>query len=303
MAKPLGCFALIFAAACGGGSGSQNNPDAGPIVDGAATPDAPIPDAAASPLRVATINLHCLFDSPDVRFQGIATEVMSRGLDALAVQEACQNLDGSSNAAAALTAKLTTLTGRPWEYHWVETHLAWNNTYDEGIGIVAPSGSIAERGALDLPYADGLRRRTGWARIETDHGGFFLYSDHFSISSDDQDRVREAQAVLALVDQHVSTGLPQVVCGDFNATPTQPAIPAMLAGPPTFVDAWARMHPDQPGYTVDQPNPSHRIDYIFIDQASVGDLTRVELSFGQPYQSVLLSDHIGVSVEFIPRAR
>jgi endonuclease/exonuclease/phosphatase family metal-dependent hydrolase len=315
----LGLALALFAMACDSRS-SQGYPDASATPDGppadappsdgpnpsdARVPDATPPDGppASGPLRVGTINLHCLFDSPDVRFQGVATEAMNRGLDALAVQEACQNLNGSGNAAAALASKLTTLTGRPWEYHWAETHLAWNNTYDEGVGIVAPTGSITERGALDLPYEDGLRRRAAWGRIETDHGGFYLYSAHFSISSDDQDRVREAQTVLGLVGQHLASGRPQVVCGDFNATPNQPAVPAMLAGPPTFVDSWARMHPDQPGYTVEQPNPSKRIDYIFIDDASLGQLIQVELSFGQPFQGVMLSDHIGVTAGFVARAR
>ncbi len=284
-------------------SGGANDLSVVASTDGSSSDGSLAPDLAvdAPEFRIATFNLHCLFDSPDVRESGIAAEAVSRGVDALAVQEACESAsgNGSDNAAAAIATNLTALTGHTWSAYWVMTHLAWSNQYREGVAVIARADWMtSDKGEIDLPYEDGLARKAAWVRLATDHGGLYLYSTHFSISSDDQDRVHESQTILADTATHLSEGLPMVVCGDFNSTPTQPAIPTMIAGPPAFVDTWASKNPGQNGYTIDATNPHARIDYVFVNGSALGTINTMEIAFDQQYMNVWMSDHFGLFVDF-----
>jgi endonuclease/exonuclease/phosphatase family metal-dependent hydrolase len=239
-------------------------------------------------------------DSPNLRLDGVAAEVKSRNLDAIGLEEVCQALtgDGSDNSARTLASKLTALTGQAWDFTFVKTHAAWSNAFQEGVSVVARKGQISDLGEHELPYMDGLRRVLGWAKITTDRGAFQLYVTHLSISSNDQDRVNEVNEILKTVTEN-GVAIPQVVVGDFNSTPTAPAIAAMLAGPPLFTDSFAAKNPGVPGFTIDSNAPHARIDYIFINSASWKQLSKVEVAFNQQYQGVWMSDHFGVAAEFL----
>jgi endonuclease/exonuclease/phosphatase family metal-dependent hydrolase len=262
-------------------------------------PDQP---RASGPLRVITLNLHCLEELPDKRAQGIAAEIQRLDADAVALQEICEKVGagGGDNLAAKIAAALKGASGREWQFTLAKTHVSWESKYppgfDEGIGILAPKGSILASGAELLYQAKDFPRKVAWARVSSARGAFYLYSTHLTISSDWTERVKQVQSILAVVNAHLGDGLPQIVAGDFNDKDWSGPIQTMKAGPPAFTDAWAAKNPGQPGSTIACPSPSERIDYIFVRSAALKSLARVEKLSAQ-YQSTCLSDHVGLFAE------
>lgn len=77
-----------------------------------------------------------------------------------------------------------------------------------------------------------------------------------------------------------------LLVGDFNQPPESAAIEA-LAGA-GFVDAWARLNPEDDGYSYEIGNRTTRIDYVF-ERAAAPLVTRIELVAVEPDEAV--SDH------------
>lgn len=303
------------------GGGAEAGPDGAADMaadtGGDAGMDATSPDAAvdqsgadgqagAGPLRVATINCYCLKDSPAQRIKGIAAEIKALNPDAVGLQEVCQtiSLGGSDNFAKALAAELKTLTGKDWEHRYAKTHVAWS-LYDEGVGLLAPKGSITKSGELSLPKGGGaFPRKAAWAMVKTPRGSFYLYSTHLTISSNPADRTNQVKAILGLVNQHsAGVAAPHVVVGDFNDWYGSGAITAMKSGPPAFTESWGTKHPGsaKPGLTCCRPSFKSRIDYVFINSAALKTLDKVELAFTAQTGGVSLSDHMGLFAEFTPK--
>lgn len=280
----------------------------GPSIDGTAPLDGFADlrwDASApAPVRVATFNCHCLLDNPLLRARGIAAEIVRLAPDVVALQEICQTAASpKDNFAAAIVAELKTLTGQSWTFTFERTHQSWS-VYDEGIGLLVPPGRLVAAGAAALPQGQGtFPRKVAWARVARAPSDFYGYSTHLTISSDPADRAAQAQAILALVAQHGTASLPQVVMGDFNDWYGSAALSAMKGGPPAFVDAWGAFHPGaaDPGLSCCAPNFATRIDYVLVRDSTLSQFVEVELAFDQPYGGVALSDHRGLFVTFIPR--
>jgi endonuclease/exonuclease/phosphatase family metal-dependent hydrolase len=277
-------------------------PDA-PPTDGPAPDVGPAPDGGPAAFRVATLNCHCLIDSPATRAKGIAAEIDQLKLHAVGLQEVCQSVDagGSDNFAQALAVELQALTGVAWEHRFAKTHVSWN-AYDEGVGLLVPAGQVLDWGEQGLPQGAGpFPRKVIWAKVGSDAGPFYLYSTHLTISSDPLDREAQAKAILALVSQH-ATSLPQVVVGDFNDWYASPAVSAMKLGPPAFTESWGAKHPGaaNPGLTCCYPSFASRIDYIFVKSSALSSLDQVALAFDQLYQGAPLSDHRGLYVQLTP---
>lgn len=269
-------------------------------------PDQPVSldtGPATGQIRVATINCYCLKDSPDKRAKGIAAEIVKLDPHAVGLQEVCQGVSsgGSDNFAKTLTAEIKALSGKDWDYKYAKTHVAWS-VYDEGVGLLAPKGTILASGEQGLPQGKGaFPRKVIWAQVSLGpgKGAFYLYSTHLTISSDPVDRENQVKSILALVNQHATTA-PQVVVGDFNDWYASLAVSAIKAGPPAFSDAWGTKHPGSanPGLTCCAPSFGSRIDYVFIKSASIASLDQVELAFTTPYGGVGLSDHRGLFARF-----
>lgn len=116
----------------------------------------------------------------------------------------------------------------------------------------------------------------GQFRHKTSGKEVFVYNAHFDHQSQE---CREKGAALIL--QRIAargSSAPVIFMGDLNATPDNPAIAAILKGPPAFTDVWQHLNPKVPAveagtfhqFTGKKEGP--RIDYIF---ASPG-LTPVE---------------------------
>jgi endonuclease/exonuclease/phosphatase family metal-dependent hydrolase len=270
------------------------------------TPDLPKTDLPLGngPLRVMTLNLHCLHELPDKRAQGIALQIQKLDPDAVALQEICETVGsgGSDNMGGKIVAALKSLTGKDWQFSFAKTHVSWKTTnppfagYDEGVGVLAPKGSVLASGEQLLYQAKDFPRKVAWAKVSTPRGAFYLYSTHLTISSDWTERVKQVQSILTVVSTHLPEGLPQIVAGDFNDKDWSGPLTTMKAGPPAFTDAWAAKNPSQPGDTIGCPNPSGRIDYIMVRTAALKSLSKVEKLDAQ-YQGTCLSDHIGLFAE------
>ncbi len=257
----------------------------------------------SGPLRVMTLNLHCLHDLPDKRAQGIALQIQKRDPDAVALQEICETVGagGSDNMGGKLVAALKSVTGKDWQWSFAKTHVSWKTStfpgYDEGIGVLAPKGSVLASGEQLLYQAKDFPRKVAWSKVSTPRGAFYLYSTHLTISSDWTERVKQVESILTVVNTHLPDQLPQIVAGDFNDKDWSGPLQTMKAGPPAFTDAWAAKNPGLPGDTIGCPNPSGRIDYIMVRTAALKSLAKVEQLDAQ-YQGTCLSDHIGLFAEF-----
>jgi endonuclease/exonuclease/phosphatase family metal-dependent hydrolase len=128
---------------------------------------------------------------------------------------------------------------------------------------------------------------------------------------------RELQAVASAgaVEEHIADrGRPVIVLGDFDDTPDSAALrywtgrQSLHGTCVCYRDAWAAVHPDEPGHTFDPRNPlvragemalelGRRIDYVLVRSGihgpdlAVRDCYRV---FDQPREGVWASDHFGV---------
>ena len=266
----------------------------------------PADRSPGGPLRVVTLNLHCLHDQPDLRAQGIALQLVKLDPDAVALQEICETVGsgGSDNMGTKIAAALKSQSGRDWQLGFAKTHVSWQTAtfagYDEGIGVLAPKGGVLSSGEQLLPQAKDFPRKVAWAKVGSPRGLFYLYSTHLTISSDWTERQKQVQSILTVVNTHLPDGLPQFVAGDFNDKDWSGPLTTMKAGPPAFVDAWATKNPGQPGNSIGCPSPSSRIDYIFVREGALKSLG-VVAQLAMQYQGTCLSDHVGLWAQVYPK--
>ena len=138
------------------------------------------------------------------------------------------------------------------------------------------------------------------------------YQRGFSI-----ERERQAVAAARFVEHLVATG-PQVrhviLAGDFDDVPESASIrfwtglQSLEGMSVCYRDAWAAVHPDDPGHTFSAGNPlvragdmpqegDRRIDYIMVRAGTHGPSLQVQdcsLAVHQPVGGVQPSDHYGV---------
>lgn len=86
-----------------------------------------------------------------------------------------------------------------------------------------------------------------------------ILTTHLDADRRDDERVRQAPAVLAAVAQ-LPANRPFVLCGDFNDSPKGPAY-ALLAA--ELSDSWAALHPLETGFTIPADKPATRIDFFW----------------------------------------
>jgi endonuclease/exonuclease/phosphatase family metal-dependent hydrolase len=138
-----------------------------------------------------------------------------------------------------------------------------------------------------------------------------LYNTHYqSVQSDKAAKIRlHDNAVLeALVKKH-SAGYPAFVMGDFNMKPDSPEYTDLKARL-KFRDTHLEVNPTDPGYTAMPENPyrkddSHpkRIDFVFVLPVAGHTVTPTlcEVTFKEPVDGKVLSDHYGLHARFTVR--
>ncbi len=137
------------------------------------------------------------------------------------------------------------------------------------------------------------------AKVRALAGALWLFTTHFPLSA----RARERVAC-EVYDFVVETAgrLPFVLTGDLNAQPDAAPI-RFLTGRLTLegqrgnlVDAWALLHPDEPGFTWPTWEPRERIDYIFVSPSV--RVHEIALAATEPNaQGIYPSDHCGLVAE------
>lgn len=187
----------------------------------------------------------------------------------------------------------------------------------EGLAILSRY-AITERAAIELPHARPDERRILLSvRIAHPAAAVWVHTTHLNYRLT-HGREREDQVVA--VDAEVAprgTETPQIIMGDFNARPESDEI-RFLTGLTTlggrrvmYQDAWALLHPDEPGITWAASNPytrrlrflqqDRRLDYVFVTpmrRDGRGAILDCRVVLDRPTAAgVYASDHYGVLVD------
>jgi endonuclease/exonuclease/phosphatase family metal-dependent hydrolase len=268
-------------------------------------------------LRFLTLNLWGQNGPWEARLHLVAEKLSGLLPDVVALQEVRELPGVIPNQAEMLAAP------RGWNYVYAPSSSWGGGT--EGLAIISrfPIGAHDFR---HLPHSSEKEGRIVLsARLDSDLGPIWVHTTHLSYR-EHEGRFRENQVLL--VDEVVAarkTGdaadNPQVIMGDFNATPASDEIrwltgQTSLEGRRTFYqDAWDVAHPGQPGWTWARANhytdlmhwlrADRRLDYIFVTpprRDRRGTIHAARVLFDEPVvlpsgERLYASDHFGVLAE------
>lgn len=264
-------------------------------------------DPVAETLRLATWNLWWRHGDLDARAPAILSTLRAVDPDVIGLQEVSSR--------------------DPDQVRWLGTEL------DRHI-VAAPGGdedrftivnAIASRWPIlesDWRYLDvgemPNHRTVLWARIDTPHGPWDVFTTHLSHGFDQSAlRSRQLDEIAAWVAERRAhdrdTVLPSVLVGDLNAVPdsdeirrltgrSAPAVDGLV-----FTDVWEQVG-DGPGptysdanpYVTDSAWPERRLDYVMVSwprRRPTGNPVRAARFGLDPVAGTIASDHWGVMSE------
>lgn len=257
-------------------------------------------------LRCLTLNLWGTEGPAEERFELVRAGLKELAPDVVAFQEVKEQ--GGETTAARLA--------RAAGYNLVFADASPPGHAGDrwGLAILARD-PVVDHAATDLPDPEpGERRILLSARIDTDAGAIWVHDTHLNYKlQDGPNRERQVMAIARAVSERAGDS-PQIVMGDFNARPEADEIRWMrgqttLAGERAcFQDAWARVHPLEPGWTWASANPytkalqfldlDRRIDYLFVTPERKDGRGRVldcRIVLDRPGAGgVFASDHFGL---------
>lgn len=222
-------------------------------------------------LRFLTLNLWGAEAPLAERMRLVVEGIAVLQPDVVALQEVCEFPD-LPNQAATLAAE----TG----YHFVFAPTVNFRGGREGLAFLSrlPIGAHEVR---ELPHANDLERRILLsAEVQLGDRTLWVHNTHLNYRlTHGRQREDQVLAIEAAVAARPEVE-PQILMGDFNARPESDEI-RWLCGLTTlgerrtfFQDAWARLHPTDPGWTWASSNPytarlgflqtDRRLDYIFV---------------------------------------
>ncbi|MCX5744949.1 MAG: endonuclease/exonuclease/phosphatase family protein [Proteobacteria bacterium] len=272
-------------------------------------------------LRVVTINFWGTEAPLERRLALAIRQLRALAPDVICMQEVKPHAGGTTADAIAAALGMTARYG---------VAVRWDGG-EEGLAILARSiGPTAERALPEARPRDA--RLLLSAQVDTSGGPIWVHTTHLHYRLDDG--VAREQQVLA-VDAAIrgmgreNTDSPQILCGDFNATPDSDEIRFLrglttLGGRRThFQDAWLRRHGEVPaGLTWSSENEltrplrsldiDRRIDFVFVTsrkkdgRGTIHD-ARVVLAEREDvdgHGSICASDHYAVmaDVQVVPSA-
>lgn len=276
-------------------------------------------DAAAPGTRVRCVTLNLWGENgPHAERLAIVIDELRRlGPDVVALQEVREIPGRLPNQAETVARAL------PGGYaHAFGAATEWGGGR-EGVAIVSRF-PVRRSVTRALPHSTEAEGRVLLSvELAGPAGGLWVHTTHLSYRQDEGKR-REDQVIF--IDDEVAARArpevsvkeqPQIVLGDFNATPEADEI-RWLTGLTTlgerrvfYQDAWATVRAGEPGYTWRAENPfrarmgwlkaNRRIDYIFVTPArrdGRGTVGAAELAFTEPGRGgTFASDHAGVVAE------
>ena len=144
----------------------------------------------------------------------------------------------------------------------------------------------------------------GWISVDMHVQGNLLrfVTTHLETDADPVTQMKQASELVQALNSEDNP--PVVLCGDFNAdadTPNSTVATVLKGG---FTDAWPKLHPLDPGFTIplyiedlSSPppftavsTPSHRIDLVFVRNLRVTQIDLIGNQVSPPWPS----DHAGV---------
>jgi endonuclease/exonuclease/phosphatase family metal-dependent hydrolase len=259
-------------------------------------------------LKVISFNIHGMApgSDPSTRLAHIIQNLEQLDPDIVGLQEINETpgAGGVDNQGLIITDSLTHHFGRAYYYYNSATHLAWDNTFLESIGIISKY-PILQSGFSNLAMAD-FPRKVVWSSIDAPAGTVHFFNTHLSTAVD----VVQVQQILEYISarEQADPGVASILTGDFNDTPESEAV-RLLTGnesDTTFADTYHEANPSLPGYTVPAGSASSRIDYVFSRRSGALVIKESEVVFNTPFApGQYCSDHYGVMTTFawqvIPR--
>jgi endonuclease/exonuclease/phosphatase family metal-dependent hydrolase len=260
-------------------------------------------------LRVMTLNLWGEQGPHQRRLQVLLAGLETIQPDVLALQEV-------RDVPGTLANQAETIAARLGYQHAFAAATEWGGGM-EGVAILS-RGPILGSESAELPGAKPTERRVVLlCRCETPAGPVHVYTTHLNYRlTDGLVRETQVQALDEFAAAHPSD-LPQLLMGDFNASPAHDEI-RFLRGQTTvggrrtyWQDAYARLHPDELGYTWAKRNPytaklawlepDRRVDYVFVSPMrgnGRGTVRDCRIVLDEPAEDgVWASDHFGLVAE------
>jgi endonuclease/exonuclease/phosphatase family metal-dependent hydrolase len=187
-------------------------------------------------------------------------------------------------------------TGKVYQHVRYDTHFNPLALAQEGIAIATPHPIVFQQN-VDLP--DGFFNRGAiLARVQTPAGTLLFAGTHLDFGNATT-RQQELAAARAAIEAARLPGEAVILAGDMNENPGGPCIADAVAT--GYVDAWALLHPGDPGLTSPADNPQNRIDYVLLsDPSTTLSIAQAVVFLDQPVGGVWPSDHRGVWAGFEP---
>lgn len=252
-------------------------------------------------IKVFNLNIWNYNEPWDVRRELIAEAIRREEADLVALQEIRYLSSYEEDPRHQAEQIAERLSG--YSLIWQPAHYYQSCGPDEkweGLAILSHL-PVVDRRYLLLSRDEGdsndtLQRIVLGAEVRTPGGAFWLFTTHFPLSARARQRV-----VCEAYDFVVGTAGPRpfVLTGDFNAEPDSAPIHfltgrlALERQHGGLVDAWALLHPNEPGFTQPRREPRKRIDYFFVSPPV--RIYKITLAATEPdAQGVYPSDHYGL---------
>lgn len=236
---------------------------------------------SAKTFRVMTYNIHH-GEGVDGRIDlgRIADVIKKAGADLVALQEVDKGVERT--ARRDFPAELAALTGMT---------CVFSNNYhyqggEYGNAILSRFPVVTWTNTHLQMIRKGEQRGILQTTVSVLGKQVVFMATHIDYRREDDERIMNVAEFKRIAKQY--SGLPVIICGDFNDTPGSRTYSNMAE---EFVDVWTKAG-DGPGYTITSTNPTKRIDYIWLrkEQQSIAPLRAWVIK-------TLASDHLPLVAE------
>jgi endonuclease/exonuclease/phosphatase family metal-dependent hydrolase len=266
----------------------------------AGAPPVPGPDSPGA-LKVMTFNIqHGIGGSNKYNLQRAIDTIAKIRPDLVALQEVTRNHPyyNCDDQPAKIAEGLKEATGRPWsvayEQEWFTPNVECqqggrgDGKETEGLAFLAP-GPLGPSSKTPLPVSR-IALTIKWPAA----GGMPVTVTH--LASGRQNNEARAKEVEALLKWTGSLGASQIVLGDFNLKPDEPALQPMLT---MFRDAWRSGSDAGTASGGEGTHGEKRIDYVFF-RGDYLNLTGVQTIDTTSWFGAAASDHRPLVATFRP---
>ena len=256
---------------------------------------------AQSQLKIVTYNIQGMRPgtSPEIRIQHIIKNLKTLDPDIIGLQEICEmkNTSDPQNQAKTIADALNNHFGIDYYIYQIKnTDEAWWGSFRQFEGMISKYPFI-EKDAKVL--TGGLFTvRCLYGLFNTPVGEILFFTTHLSYESAwvNEKQIQETLN-FASTKRAIHSNDNAIIVGDFNTEPDRPSYPMMINA--YYIDTYATINPNSNGFTAPYPNPTMRIDYIFVNSYSDLVIEDSYIIMDQPIsQDFYYSDHLGILTTF-----